>query len=38
MKSGNPTTDQIGQITEFVDIDAPPPEEKPTAHLIFGTN
>jgi uncharacterized SAM-binding protein YcdF (DUF218 family) len=28
---------QIADITAYVDIDAPPPD-KPTAHLIFGTN
>src|SRR6266508_5437656 len=25
-------------ITAFVDIEAPPPRERPTAHIIFGTN
>src|SRR3954470_24275954 len=38
MSSENLTPDQVSDITEFVDIEAPPPEEKPTAHLIFGTN
>lgn len=32
------TSAQIGEITEYVDIAAPPPEGQPTAHLIFGTN
>jgi len=31
-------SDQIEEITTFVDIEAPPPRELPTAHLIFGTN
>ncbi|MEU0845804.1 YdcF family protein [Streptomyces sp. NPDC005962] len=29
---------QVGEVTTFVDIEAPPPVELPTAHLIFGTN
>jgi uncharacterized SAM-binding protein YcdF (DUF218 family) len=29
---------QISDITAFVDIEAAPPEEESTAHLIFGTN
>lgn len=29
--------DQITEITAYVDIEAPPPDE-PTAHIIFGTN
>ncbi|MFI0814702.1 YdcF family protein [Streptomyces sp. NPDC021098] len=29
---------QIGEITKFVDIEAPPPKELPTAHFVFGTN
>jgi uncharacterized SAM-binding protein YcdF (DUF218 family) len=29
---------QVAQITAFVDIEAPPPPGRPTAHLIFGTN
>jgi uncharacterized SAM-binding protein YcdF (DUF218 family) len=29
--------DEIATITEYVDIEAPPPDE-PTAHIIFGTN
>lgn len=30
--------DEIRNITHFVDIEAPPPNGEPTAHLIFGTN
>lgn len=30
--------EQISDITAFVDIEAPPPGDQPTAHLIFGTN
>jgi len=30
--------DDILAITRFVDIEAPPPGNEPTAHLIFGTN
>ncbi|MGH8834024.1 MAG: YdcF family protein, partial [Actinomycetes bacterium] len=30
--------EQIAAITAFVDIAAPPPDEQPTAHIIFGTN
>ena len=29
---------QVGEITAFIDIEAPPPPGQPTAHLIFGTN
>ena len=37
--SGVPlTADEIKTITEFVDIEAPPPDGQPTAHMIFGTN
>lgn len=32
------TSEQIAAITAFVDTAVPPPEELPTAHLIFGTN
>ncbi|WP_413796819.1 YdcF family protein [Streptomyces iranensis] len=38
MSSENLSGDQANEITAFVDIEAPPPEETPTAHLIFGTN
>lgn len=31
------TAEQIAEITATVDIEAPPPD-KPTAHIIFGTN
>lgn len=31
-------TEQTAAITDFVDIDAPPPVSEPTAHIIFGTN
>lgn len=30
--------EQINEITAFVDIEAPPPREQPTAHILFGTN
>jgi uncharacterized SAM-binding protein YcdF (DUF218 family) len=30
--------EQIAAITAFVDIEAPPPDGQPTAHIIFGTN
>ncbi|MFF5262693.1 YdcF family protein [Actinomadura viridis] len=30
--------EQIPAITRFVDTQAPPPDDKPTAHFIFGTN
>ncbi|MGO9081053.1 MAG: YdcF family protein [Streptosporangiaceae bacterium] len=30
--------DQVAEITAFVDIEAPAPSGKPTAHFIFGTN
>lgn len=30
--------EQVRDITAFVDIEAPPPEGLPTAHLMFGTN
>ncbi|WP_327587484.1 YdcF family protein [Nonomuraea sp. NBC_00507] len=32
------TREQIAVITAFVDIEAPPPEGQPTAHILFGTN
>lgn len=28
----------VSAITAFVDIGAPPPDKRPTAHVIFGTN
>lgn len=30
--------EQVGIITAFVDTEAPPPDDRPTAHFIFGTN
>jgi hypothetical protein len=30
--------DQVDEITRFVDIEAPPPQDEPTALLLFGTN
>jgi uncharacterized SAM-binding protein YcdF (DUF218 family) len=30
--------EQIAAVTAFVDIEAPPPDDQPTAHIIFGTN
>lgn len=38
MSNTHLSSEQVNDITAFVDIDAPPPEELPTAHLIFGTN
>jgi hypothetical protein len=32
------TVEQAGTISAFVDIQAPPPDDLPTAHFIFGTN
>ncbi|UBU13076.1 YdcF family protein [Nonomuraea gerenzanensis] len=32
------TTEQIATITTFVDIDAPPPDDHPTALALFGSN
>jgi uncharacterized SAM-binding protein YcdF (DUF218 family) len=38
MTSEDMTSDQIVAITNFVDIESPPLNEQPTAHIIFGTN
>lgn len=32
------SAEQICEISAFVDIEAPPPSEEPTAHFLFGTN
>lgn len=32
------SAEQIREIVGFVDIEAPPPQDEPTAHFIFGTN
>src|SRR5712692_5258708 len=32
------SAEQIRAITAFVDIESPPQDERPTAHIIFGTN
>lgn len=32
------SAEQVRTITALVDIEAPPPEERRTAHIIFGTN
>ncbi|GAA2323971.1 hypothetical protein GCM10010149_91620 [Nonomuraea roseoviolacea subsp. roseoviolacea] len=32
------SSEQIAAITAFVDIQAPPPDDQPTALLLFGTN
>lgn len=32
------SAEQIREIVGFVDIEAPPPQNEPTAHFIFGTN
>lgn len=31
-------SEQVDEITRFVDIEAPPPQGRPTALLLFGTN
>ncbi|SRR6266702_208077 len=38
MADQNISAEQMRAITAFVDIEASPPDERPTAHLIFGTN
>jgi len=38
MTNHDMSTEQIRAVTAFVDIEAPPPDECPTAHIIFGTN
>lgn len=38
MNNENIGTEQINKITKFVDIEALPPPDEPTALLIFGTN
>jgi hypothetical protein len=30
--------EEISAVTAFVDVDEPPPDGRPTAHFIFGTN
>jgi hypothetical protein len=30
--------ERVRELTAFVDIEAPPPRARPTAHVIFGTN
>ncbi|MGA4841294.1 YdcF family protein [Streptomyces sp. G45] len=32
------SAEQVHEIVSFVDIEAPPPQDEPTAHLLFGTN
>ncbi len=32
------STEQIAAITAYIDTEAPPLDEQPTAHIIFGTN
>lgn len=32
------SAETITEVTAFVDIEQPPPEGLPTAHLLFGTN
>jgi hypothetical protein len=36
--TGDLTSEQIAEITAYVDIDAPPPPGQPTALVLFGTN
>ncbi|MGW2048806.1 YdcF family protein [Streptomyces sp. NPDC001858] len=38
MSSGELSADQIRDIVDFVDIEAPPPQDEPTAHFLFGTD
>lgn len=38
MESGDLSADQIREAVRFVDIEAPPPREEPTALILFGTN
>ncbi|MGW1779429.1 YdcF family protein [Streptomyces sp. NPDC002143] len=38
MSSVELSTDQIREIVDFVDIEAPPPQDEPTAHFLFGTD
>jgi DUF218 domain len=38
MTDENLAIEQISAITDFVDIESPPPDGQPTAHIIFGTN
>jgi uncharacterized SAM-binding protein YcdF (DUF218 family) len=38
MTTAGLTAEEISQITAYVDTDAPPPDDQPTALLIFGTN
>ena len=38
MSDSEISPEQAAAITAFVDIHAPPPDDLPTAHFIFGTN
>lgn len=38
MSDENLNLEEITAITSYVDIEAPPPDAQPTAHIIFGTN
>ena len=38
MSDDDLTAEQTAAITATVDIEAPPPPDTPTAHIIFGTN
>ncbi len=38
MSAGELSQEQVAAITAYVDIEAPPPQGEPTAHIIFGTN
>jgi uncharacterized SAM-binding protein YcdF (DUF218 family) len=38
MTGEDTSAEQITAITTFVDIEAPPRGDEPTAHIIFGTN
>jgi uncharacterized SAM-binding protein YcdF (DUF218 family) len=38
MSDSSLSAEQIREITSFVDIEAPPPQDEPTAHFLFGTN
>jgi len=38
VSDGDLSPEQIAALTAHVDIEAPPPPDEPTAHLLFGTN
>lgn len=38
MSGDDLSAERIREITSFVDIEAQPPQDEPTAHILFGTN